>query len=244
VLGDSLTRCFDEIGSMTTDALARETYATEQGFWKAVGLTFALLGKSFAGLFDPSGHPAEHALDRYMQTHQQQEYFRIRDRTYQQAADPRIDFLYVHFPTPHLFAIYDAKRKDFTRSDKTTYFDNLALVDRTVGELRRTLEQAGLWESTSILITADHGLRYALWHGGLNWSPQLDRLLEGGQSPTVPFIIKLGGETKPAVYDSSFSNVIGGDLSLAVLSGEVFKSTQVAAWIEGHADLQHLTAKR
>jgi len=243
VLGDSLTRCFDEIGGMATDALARETYAAEQGFWKSVRLTFASRWQSLAGLFDSASHPAEHALDRYMQARQQQEYFRIRDRAYQQAADPRIDFLYVHFPAPHLFAIYDAKRKDFTLSDKTTYFDNLALVDRTVGELRRTLEQAGLWESTSILITADHGLRYELWHGGLNWTPQFDRLLEGGQSPTVPFILKLGGEKKPAVYESSFSNVVGGDLSLAVLGGEISTPAQVAAWIEGRANLPNVTAK-
>ena len=244
VLGDSLTRCFDEIGSMTTDALARELYASEQGFWKSVGLTFGARWESVVGIFHPTGYPVEHSLDAYMQAHQQQEYFRIRDRAYQQAADPRIDFLYVHFPAPHLFAIYDAKRKDFTLSDKTTYFDNLALVDRTVGELRRTLEQAGLWESTSILITADHGLRYELWHGGLNWTPQFDRLLEAGQSPTVPFILKLGGETKPAVYEPPFSNVVAGDLSLAVLSGEVTTSAQAAAWIEGHGNLQHVTAKR
>ncbi|HEV2199797.1 MAG TPA: alkaline phosphatase family protein [Bryobacteraceae bacterium] len=244
VLGDSLARCFDEVGGMATDALARETYAAEQGFWKSVGLTFASRWQSFAGLLDPGSHPAEHALDGYMQKRQQQEYFRIRDRAYQQAADPRIDFLFVHFPAPHLFAIYDAKRKDFTLSDKTTYFDNLALVDRTVGELRRTLEQAGLWESTSILITSDHGLRYELWHGGLNWTPEFDRLLEGGQSPTVPFILKLAGETKSAVYEPPFSNVVGGDLSLAVLRGEVSTSAQAAAWIEGHGDLQHVTAER
>lgn len=243
VLGDSLTRCFDEIG-IATDSLGRETYAAEHGFWNSVLLTFASRWKSFGGLFDPASHPAEHALDSYMQMRQQQEYFHIRDRAYQQAADSRIDFLYVHFPAPHLFAIYDAKRKDFTLSDKTTYFDNLALVDRTVGELRRTLEQAGLWESTSILITADHGLRYELWHGGLNWNSQFDRLLEGGQSPTVPFILKLGGQTKPAVYEPSFSNVVAGDLSLAVLSGEVSTSAQAAAWIEGHGNLQHVTAKR
>ena len=197
----------------------------------------------FAIYLWPWQSPNNHAADKFIQARQQQQYFRIRDRAYQQAADPRIDFLFVHFPTPHLFAIYDAQHKDFTLSDKTTYFDNLALVDRTVGELRRTLEQAGLWDATTLLITADHGLRYALWHEGLNWTPQFDRLLEAGQSPTVPFILKLGGENKPMVYDPSFSNVVSGDLGLAVVNGDVSTAAQAAAWIAGHANPTNITAK-
>jgi len=201
---------------------------------------FAWRVEALAGDYNPDKYPA----DKFIQTRQQQQYFRIRDRAYQQAVDPRIDLLFVHFPTPHLFAIYDAKRKDFTLSEKTTYFDNLALVDRTVGELRRTLEQAGLWDSTTLLITADHGLRYALWHGGLNWTPEFDRLLEAGQSPTVPFILKLAGESKPLVYESPFSNVVSGDLGLAVVHGDVSTAAQAAAWISGRADPQNVTSKR
>jgi hypothetical protein len=244
VLGDSLTRCFDEVGGTATDVLTRETFADEHGLAKTLSTAFAWRWKSLTGLSAPSSHPAEHALDHYMQARQQQEYFRIRDRAYQQAADPRVDFLYVHFPTPHLFAIYDRQRQEFTLSDKTTYFDNLALVDRTVGELRRTLEQAGLWDSTTILITADHGLRYSLWHGGMNWTAQFDRLLEGGQSPTVPFIVKFGGDSQPSAYNPTFSSVVAGDLLLAVLRGEVSAPAQVAAWIEGHANPPSVTAKR
>ncbi len=242
VLGDSLTRCFDQVGGTATDILTRETFADQNGLAKSLAMAVALRWKSLASLFAPSSHPSEHALDHYMQARQQQEYFRIRDRAYQQAADPRVDFLYVHFPTPHLFAIYDRQRREFTLSDKTTYFDNLALVDRTVGELRRTLEEAGLWDSTTILITADHGLRYSLWHGGMNWTAQFDRLLEGGQSPTVPFIVKFGGTSKPAVYDSTFSSVVEGDLLLAVLRGEVSTPAQVSDWLAGHMAPQTVTA--
>ena len=133
VLGDSLTRCFDQVGGTATDILTRETFADQNGLAKSLAMAVALRWKSLTSLFAPSSHPSEHALDHYMQARQQQEYFRIRDRAYQQAADPRVDFLYVHFPTPHLFAIYDRQRREFTLSDKTTYFDNLALVDRTVG---------------------------------------------------------------------------------------------------------------
>jgi hypothetical protein len=242
VLGDSLVRCLDEVGVTSSDALAAETYFVDRGLAQSVLAVFKWRWSSLLGLFCGAGE-ADHDLDRFIQSGQQQQYFRIRDRAYQEAVDPRIDFLYVHFPTPHLFAIYDAQRKNFALSEKTTYFDNLALVDRTVGELRKKLEQAGLWDTTTLLISADHGLRYMLWHGGMNWTPQFDRLLEGGQSPTVPFIVKLGGENKPAVYDPPFSAVLTGDLALAVLSGEVTTAAQATAWIAGKAAPQRITER-
>ena len=244
VLGDSLTRCFDEIDDTATDVLTHETFADESGLTGALSTAFAWRWMWLTGMFGKTPHSSEHALDHYQQARVQQEYFRIRDRAYQQAVDPRVDFLYVHFPTPHLFAIYDGKRQDFTLSDKTTYFDNLALVDRTVGELRRTLEQSGLWDSTTILITADHGLRYALWHDGMNWTPEFDRLLENGQSPTVPFIVKFGGEDKATVFEPSFSSVVEGDLLLAVLRGDVSAPSQVGEWLAAHDRLENLTAAR
>ena len=218
------------MGVTSSDALADETYFVANGLARSVGVVFEWRWRSFLALFGSSSG-TDHVLNHFIQSHQQQQYFRIRDRAYQEAVDPRIDFLYVHFPTPHLYSIYDAKRKDFSLSESTTYFDNLALVDRTVGELRRKLEQAGLWDTTTLLISADHGLRYVLWHGGMNWTPQFDRLLEDGQSPTVPFILKLGGESKPAVYDPPFSAVVTGDMALAVLRGEVATSAQAASWL-------------
>jgi arylsulfatase A-like enzyme len=169
-----------------------------------------------------------------LQQRQQKQYFTIRDHAYRDAIDKQIDFLYVHFPTPHLFVIYDRQRQDFTLSSKTTYFDNLALVDRTVGELRHKLEEAGLWDSTSILITADHGLRRELWHGHLNWTPEFDRLLAGGSSPLVPFILKLAGSHEGVVYDQPFSSVVEGDLALAVIKNEVTAPRQIPEWLAKH----------
>jgi hypothetical protein len=240
VLGDSLTQCSEEVGVTSSDALADETYFVANGLARSVGVVFEWRWRSFLGLFRHS-NGTDHVLNHFVQNVQQQQYFRIRDRAYQEAVDPRIDFLYVHFPTPHLYAIYDAKRRDFALSESTTYFDNLALVDRTVGELRGKLEQAGLWDTTTLLVSADHGLRYNLWHGGMNWTPQFDRLLEKGQSPTVPFILKLGGESKPEVYDAPFSAVVTGDLALAVLRGEVATAAQAASWIASKAGPERIT---
>jgi len=244
VLGDSVTRCFEVMSGSGGDSLAHDLQASDLGLWRAVGLSFRIRWETFVDIFRPSGtERAEHLNEPFLQQRQQQQFFQIRDRAFEDARDPRLGLLFVHFPTPHLFAIYDAKRKDFTLSNKTTYFDNLALVDRTVGEFRQQLEQAGLWESTSILISSDHGLRQALWKGTMNWTPEFERLMAQGSSPTVPFILKVAGERNAAVFDQPFSAVVTGDLALAVLSGEVTTPAQGAAWLARHSETKNLTSR-
>jgi arylsulfatase A-like enzyme len=142
-----------------------------------------------------------------------------------------MDFVFVHFPTPHMFAIYDRHRAEFALSPDTDYLDNLALVDRTVGEIRGTLEKAGLWESTTLLVTSDHAVRPAMWHNRYNWSSAFERLIGPGASRTVPFILKLARHHEGTVYEPSVSNLTATQLSLAALSGEVATPQQAVVWL-------------
>ncbi len=245
VFGDSLVRCLDAPGGHPPAGLIREQNATEEGVLKTVVTLFRLQLENLRDMLRTDGVSTSANLrSALVQRRQQQAYFRIRDRAYAASVDRQIGFLFVHFPTPHLFGIYDRQRRDFTLSSSIGYLDNLALVDRTVGEVRRTLEQAGLWEGTSILITSDHGLRPALWRGRYNWTPELDRLTAGGPSETVPFIVKLAGQNHPVVYDQPFSNFVTGDLSLAILGGQVSTPAETAAWLDQHRLGSHAALPR
>jgi hypothetical protein len=235
VFGDETVRCMDVPSGHPTVALLRETSVADEGVPQAVRFLFALqLGNLRDMLGWSSESASENGRDIYVQRRQLQQYFQIRDRAYCEATDKNIDLLFIHFPLPHLFAIYDRERRDFTLNDKLSYADNLALVDRTVGEMRRALEHAGLWDSTSILITSDHGLRPDLWRGRMGWTDELDRLTAGGQSQTVPFIVKLAGQNHGAAYDRGFSSVVSSALVLAMLSGEVSTAEDVSAWLDVH----------
>ena len=243
VIGESMVHCMDVPTGDSTPALLRETNAADEGVLRATVFQFRL---QFANLRDMlrmgSDVTSEGARDEYVQRRQQRQYFRIRDRAYAEIGDPRIDLLFVHFPAPHPFGIYDRKRRDFTLSESLDYFDNLALVDRTVGEVRGVLEKSGLWESTSLIITSDHGFRPDLWRGRLGWTPRLQKLTESGQSELVPFIVKLAGNDQGAVYNSPMSNplsnVVCGDLALAILSGEVSTPAGAAAWLDHNANYE------
>ena len=121
--------------------------------------------------------------------------------------------MFVHFPTPHPFPIYNRREHNFHLRGTEDYFDNFALVDRTLGELRRALEQAGLWDQT---LDPDHrrprlsarGLERTLGMDG-----QLDRFTGAPAPVTVPFILKLPGQNSGRVVDKPFSNVLSGILA-------------------------------
>lgn len=233
VLGDSLVNCFALPSGHPTAALLRETHATEEGVWRTVAFLFRLQFENLRDLLRLDGVAGSDTIrSAYVQQRQQQQYFRLRDRVYATALDRQVDFLFAHLPTPHLYAIYDRKRADFTLSDTTNYLDNLALVDRTIGELRQQLEREGLWESTTLLISSDHGLRPDLWRGHYGWSREMEQITAGGRSETVPFILKLAGQHQPVQFEKPFSSVLTGDLVLAVLSGEVATPRDAAAWLD------------
>jgi hypothetical protein len=234
VFGDMTVRCTEVPSGHPTGALLRETSVADEGVPHAVKFLLGLqLGNVLDMLHWGYEESSENGRDGYVQRRQQKQYFRIRDLAYAQAADPQIDFLFIHFPLPHLFAIYNREGQNFDLNDSLNYADNLALVDRTVGEMRKAIEQAGLWDSTSILITSDHGLRPDLWRGRMGWTPELEQLTGGRQSESVPFIVKLAGENRGATYERAFSSVVASDLVLAMLSGDVTTPQSAAAWLDG-----------
>ena len=235
VLGDMTVRCTEVPSGHPTAALLRETSVADEGIPHAVRFLFRLqLGNLLDMLHWGYEETSENGRDGYVQRRQQKQYFRIRDLAYAQAADPQIDFLFIHFPLPHLFAIYNREGQNFELNDSLNYADNLALVDRTVGEMRKAMEQAGLWDSTGILITSDHGLRPDLWRGRMGWTPELEQLTGGRQSESVPFIVKLAGENLGATYERAFSSVVSSDLVLAMLRGDVTTVQSAAAWLDAN----------
>ncbi len=137
--------------------------------------------------------------------------------------DPGLVLL--HWMIPHEPGIYDRKTGQLTTLApvpvRTSYLDNLALVDRTLGEMRQVMQEAGTWESTAILITSDHAWRQSA-------------RFDGKRDPRVPFLLKLPGQTKPLTYNRAFNTVLIHDLLLALLNREVSEPQEVARWLDQH----------
>lgn len=132
----------------------------------------------------------------------------------------------LHMFPPHGPGIYLRDKNQFTarKMDTATgYFNNLALADRTLEKLRHALETSGEWESTWIIVSADHSWRYS-------------REYDGQRDYRVPFLVNPPGTNAPAVYSQPFNTVATRSLIEAILRGEITNRTQaVADWLQAHA---------
>jgi hypothetical protein len=144
-------------------------------------------------------------------------YRQVREDMLRTITDPRLNLVYVHMNVPHMPAIYDRSNDAFSTSMDNSYADNLRLVDRTIRDIRETLEKAGMWDTTSILFTADHPLRV---------------VKEQSQHPEVPYLLKMAGQSRGISYDKPVQELVTKDLLLAILSGRVTTPEQVASWLD------------
>lgn len=104
--------------------------------------------------------------------------------------------VFIHHSIPHMPSIYDRLRDDFsTRSiEPDTYFDNMALVDKTLGQFRSELESEGLWDNSTIIFTSDH------------WWRQSDQY-DGKIDERVPLMIKLPNQKKGKIISTRVETV-------------------------------------
>jgi len=107
------------------------------------------------------------------------------------ASDDRFGLVFLHLPVPQPPGIYDRAAERFTAWNVSGagggYFDNLALADRIIGDLRRGLDRARLDDRTWIVVTSTRSWQASTQYDGqtdsrvpfLVWSP------EGGRTRRV-----------------------------------------------------------
>jgi hypothetical protein len=158
-------------------------------------------------------------------------YHAILDRGLALANNRDIGFSVVHFPIPHSPHAYDRRTGDFTLKNSPIrgYVDSLALLDRTLSELRRSMQSAGTWDSTTILITSDHPYREAV-------------AFDGKTDPRIPFLLKLAGQNEGVTFERPFNAVVTQDLLLSILRGELSGPKDVVAWLNQHTSSQQAQA--
>jgi arylsulfatase A-like enzyme len=158
-------------------------------------------------------------------------YRRTRQAALRAIVDPRLNLVFVHWSVPHLPPIYDAAKDTFSNDDTRTYLDNLRLVDRTVRDIRLTLENASLWDSSTILMTADHPLRLG---NGPRWMELRRSIGNLTQTSEVPFLLKMAGQKQGFAYNTPMQTIVTKDLLRAIMKGEISLPEQVALWLDHH----------
>jgi phosphoglycerol transferase MdoB-like AlkP superfamily enzyme len=149
----------------------------------------------------------------------------------------------IHFPAPHFPCQYDRRKGDFTVDDfavksRCNYFDNLELVDRTFGDLRRAMERAGWWDNTVVLLSSDHWWRTEIWPRNQSWTEEEQTVKSDGSDRRVPFMLKLKGQREGLIYQPSFNTVLSQELVLTLLRGELPAPADVTAWLDRNRSIE------
>jgi hypothetical protein len=148
-----------------------------------------------------------------------QRYSALLEQAKAMASNPRLGLVLLHLAVPHGPGIYDSRRAQLTKfgiDDRNWYAENLALTDRTLGQIRGAMEQAGIWDSTVVVISSDHKLRSV--------GPPHS---EG----RVPYIVKLAGQSHAWICDLPLNARITRSLIGAILQGKLATTSDLQVWL-------------
>jgi hypothetical protein len=209
ILGDDLVHCRWYPYLPNPADTFRESVATQAALLVDTvpgTFRFGLLERVGAGWLRGTQDPRWHA----------EQYRRIHADAREAAADPRLSLVFVHYPIPHSPFIYDRTRGAIDADGQRDYVDNLALFDRSLGELRDTLEAAALWDRTALLITSDHWFRRPGWRSRGEMAP-----LVGNPQMRVPLMLRLPGVVAGVARPEYLRNHAAHALAEAVLDGRL-----------------------
>jgi hypothetical protein len=228
VIGDSLTKC-DEVKEKNNDEISLATSM----FSQASGLisTIPLVQQTTIPIVQRVGW-ANQIVTNTERKKYTVRYKSVLESSLRVAVDPNLDLVFVHSPAPHPPGIYDRSKNDFSLESKSSYADNLELVDRTIGDIRRAMEQAGIWDQTTVIISADHWWRSEMWSRGPFWTPEDAKVAGELMDHRIPFLVKMAGQRNSLTYEPGFNTVVTHGLVLALMKGEVTNSTDLADWLD------------
>jgi len=132
-----------------------------------------------------------------------------------------INFIFLHYPVPHLPNIYNRNTHKYQKSNnpKEGYLDNVALADRLLGEIRITMQKNGVWNKAVVIVSADHHLRTNIY----------DDIIDIRH---VPFLVKLPGQKEGLLVSKHFETVNTKQMILNIVDGKIITPEDLKKWIE------------
>jgi hypothetical protein len=210
ILSDVLDRCFWTIDSrLPLNPLATYFGATTGLAWRA-------------DLLWPDRRYRDLHIDEYRQL------MSASQATLASGAD---DFVFLHLPVPHSPGIYDRQTGTLTDSGRSSYVDNLALADKTLGELRATLEARGEWDSSAILVMGDHSWRAPGWRRVVGWTREDDAAMgDSGFDDRPGYIVKMPGQQQGVRFDGVFAATRTRGLIDQILTRKIATPDELTTW--------------
>jgi hypothetical protein len=223
VLNRSLTRCYWSAGWLVSGIEERlQPQSLADAMWDRARLQLTVLPLV--------GHlPGVSGMYHRMEKGKQFPY--LLARAGEIVADASIGLALIHIDIPHPPAIYSRSEGKITANGPIGYLDNVALVDRSLGELRQRIDSAGLGNCTALLVSADHGWRTYLWRGGADWT-DTEEAASHNDTSGVPFLLKLPGQTSGVAYGKRFNTIITRQLITDILEKRLTDPSRISDAID------------
>jgi Sulfatase len=222
-------------------------------YWQAIGpVTPMLFGEQHAVL-SAAAFPLDSLLAHFKaftspwnakvvaHTQEYKDLMRAADAEIQ---DQSIDFVFLHLPVPHPPGIYD--RKTGRLGVAGTYLDNLALADKTLGNLLEEIKGTAVANRTTVILSSDHSWRVDMWRVDAAWTAEEERASGGKFDPRPFLLIHFPGENAGEIRTESFPALGLHGILETMLRGEVDSETDLDRWLAGQkgASAQELLVTR
>lgn len=143
-----------------------------------------------------------------------------------------IRFVFFHLPVPHPPGIYD--RKTNTMRLGGTYLDNLALADRTLGDLLDAIQKTEAGPHTTVIVSSDHSWRVPLWRADSSWTAEEERASRGKFDTRPVLVVHFPGSTVGETRREPFSELGTTGILRAMLQHEIQSQADLDRWLAKH----------
>ena len=149
------------------------------------------------------------------------------------AARDDFDMVFLHILIPHSPFIYNSETERFDGSGN--YLMNLKLADKMFGEIRKSMEDSGVWDNSTVIISSDHSWR--IDNGGaIETTDPAYTATDGGKyDPRVPFIIKLKRQKDAVTFDKPVNTVITSEIIVNIFGNNIKTPEDLMKFLESNS---------
>ena len=104
--------------------------------------------------------------------------------------DQSINFVFIHLPVPHPPGAYDRNH----RGRPGSYIDNLALADKSLGDLLTALAGTATGAKATVIVCSDHSWRVGMWRSTPEWTTEDEAASHGRFDPRPVLMIHSPGQ--------------------------------------------------
>jgi Sulfatase len=147
------------------------------------------------------------------------EYEDVSDEADALLGDDGIRFVYLHYPVPHPYGIYDRRTRKL--GVRGTYLDNLVLADETIADVLARIQKTSDRDQTILIVSSDHSWRIKMWDHEASWTTEEERASSGRFDPRPFLLIRFPGSEKGETRSESVPELDLHGILEAMLSGKI-----------------------